>query len=997
MSGTQRWNNKGDIPEQNNNTKSDSEVSLFAENDQIIDFRYSVVSSIGSGNFAEVFRVRDLNDKSEKALKLFYNTGILHPEQVQEEIKLLRSLKHDNIPKVNDFNIRAEKPYIVTNLIKGKTLSDKLTQYDLSDKNKTKIFVSLLKTLIYVHNMNILHCDINPDNILVKNDNSIGLIDFSSARNKQSIDYSRKEGTFEYTAPEVLESNKLSDSSDIFSFGVTCFRLFHGKHPFKLNTVSVDYTMPLEIRNSDSKIDKILKKCLYLKPEDRYKCFPDILKDFEASPAEDEAVRSEIPQKFTPVKQEEESDNTKYYIYTIAILIMLNLLLLKPFVESMEILVNPVRKIQFSAEGYSVEVNNQNQSQSDGTVSVKPGDLITLMRKNGDKLKKFSFIYDNQDSLMFNINNSRIVLNNRLFGAAINREEDLDSLNNLSVYEFHIPLTNLIVNRLKSRQISISIKDSLAADSLSENIIVMQLNDMTISCPVLKKLKRVRAISLNNTIVCSGADSINSEFSDSLKFLSINNSRISNKSLFNSLNNLEYFNINNSILPYIDLRNAKNLKNLNLGDKSQGYTIHYPEKTSQTFSNDSTGNSKRLRKERIIEQYAGLKEKLIIFVFVISLLIIVYYAFKLIKILLEQRKYLIKKKNKPEHIPTNTSDVEPDSEDVNPELKEPEENVFDNEKKADVEPESEPQHVETISRDEFKQLKKKIAVYRKHNEFEPIYHIAKKLQTRDSSAKWIKLEKEMLKKLSRNNALSFIEVKGGSFKIGDFMDKSLSIALPVKDIMISTFYMSDVPVTNQQFCDFLNAMGQHKSGRYNWLNLNSRYCLIEKTDRYQPKLPYGDFPVIEVTWYGAKAYCDWCDCRLPTEAEWEFAARDRGLPHPFSFYGKVDRNKANYLVDQNDNRWHSLVPVKSFKPNKLGLYEMSGNILEWCLDYYDAEYYQTIPKVNPLYNGTTGMRSVRGGAWCFEARKMMTYYRGGLNPASNNNFTGFRIVKKGTE
>lgn len=689
-------------------------------------------------------------------------------------------------------------------------------------------------------------------------------------------------------------------------------------------------------------------------------------------------MKSELPHKVNPPENEDESDHTKYYIYTIAFLILLNLLLLKPFVESMEMLVNPIRKIQVSAEGYSIDVNNRKQTSGDGIISVKPGDLITLKRKEGNDLKEFSFIYDNQDSLMFDISNGRIILNNKLFGAAINREEDLDSLNSLSVYEFNIPLSNLIINRLRNRQISISIKDSLTADSLSDNIIVMQLNDMTISCPVLKKLKRVKALSLNNTIICSGTDSTNSEFPDSMKFLNINNSRISNKSLFSSLNNLEYFNINNSILPYIDLRNARNLKNLNLGDKNQGYTIHYPERTSQTFSNDSTGNSGKLRKERIIEQYAGLKEKLIIFVFIVSLLIIIYYAFKLVRILLEQRRYLVKKKNKPKEIPIDKADETPErQEDEKPEKDAIEAELKEEEDQSEAEQEPTPEPVEAISKDEFKQLKKKIAVYRKHNEFEPIYHIAKKLQTRDSSVKWIKLEKEMLKKLTRDNALNFVEVKGGSFKIGDFVDKSLSIALPVKDIMISTFHMSDVPVTNQQFCDFLNAMGTHRSGRYNWLNINSRDCLIEKTDRYQPKLPYGDFPVIEVTWYGAKAYCDWCDCRLPTEAEWEFAARDRGLPRPFSFEGKIDRSKANYLVDQNDNRWHSLVPVKSFKPNKLGLYEMSGNILEWCLDYYDAEYYQSIPKVNPLYNGTTGMRSVRGGAWCFEARKMMTYYRGG--------------------
>ena len=997
MSGTQRWKNNGEIPDQNKITKSDSEVSLFADNEQVIDSRYSIISSIGSGNYAEVFRVRDLNDNSEKALKLFYNQKILYNDQIDNEIKILRLLKHDNIPQVLDFNIRTEKPYIVSNLIKGKTLSDKIAQYNLTDKEKEKIFLCLLKTLCFVNSKGILHCDINPDNILVKKDNTIGLVDFSSAREKQSIDYDRKEGTFEYTAPEVLENNRISEASDIFSFGVTCFKLFHSRHPFRLRTVNVDYTMPAEIKNSESNIDKILKKCLYLEPDDRYHSFSEILKDFEPETKEKD-LADPIPQFQDPhYKKEEETDHTKRYIYTIAFLIFLNLLLLKPFMDSMNVLVNPVRKILIDVEDYSVEINHIKQDTDSGTISLKPGDLVTLKKADQQNLSEFSFLYNNQDSLMFNVSNGRIYLNNQLFGASINNVGDIDSLSNLSVYEFNIPVNNIILKRLRSRQVSVSIKDSITADSLPPNIIVMQLNDFTINYPVLKMISKVKSLSLNNSIINASNENIEN-IADSLKFLSINNSRIANKNFFANLKNLEYFNVSNSILPYIDLRNSKNMKNLNLGDSTQGYTIHYPEETEQTGEYKSSANKKKLRKEQIIERYAGFREKLIVFVFTLSLFIILFYGYKLLKVLLKHRKHLVKKKEKPKGLPVKSTVADNTVEEIDKNLEDTgkadiaEENNKSKLEDREIEPDTEEK---SISKDELKKLKKKIALYRKHKEYEPIYHIAKKIQLKESSPKWIKLENEMLKKLTRDNALNFVKVEGGLFKIGDFHNRALSIAMPVKDVMISTFFMSDVPVTNQQYCDFLNAMGTHRSGRYNWLNLESRYCLIEKDETYKPILPYGDFPVIEVTWYGAKAYCEWTGCRLPTEAEWEFAARDRGLPRIFSFEGNPDRNKANYLVDQNDDRWHSLVPVKSFKPNRIGLYEMSGNILEWCEDYYDSEYYQSIQKVNPVYNGSTGMRSVRGGAWCFESRKMMTFYRGGLNPASNNNFTGFRIVKKG--
>jgi formylglycine-generating enzyme required for sulfatase activity len=131
---------------------------------------------------------------------------------------------------------------------------------------------------------------------------------------------------------------------------------------------------------------------------------------------------------------------------------------------------------------------------------------------------------------------------------------------------------------------------------------------------------------------------------------------------------------------------------------------------------------------------------------------------------------------------------------------------------------------------------------------------------------------------------------------------------------------------------------------------------------------------------------------LPTEAEWEFAARNRGHKIIYATGNNISKDVANFLVDKNDSLWHSVFPVKSFPANDLGLYEMSGNILEWCFDWYDKNYYNDSPRDNPRGPRISDAKVIRGGAWCFSMEQTVTYYRGATKPVTRNNFIGFRMV-----
>jgi formylglycine-generating enzyme required for sulfatase activity len=177
---------------------------------------------------------------------------------------------------------------------------------------------------------------------------------------------------------------------------------------------------------------------------------------------------------------------------------------------------------------------------------------------------------------------------------------------------------------------------------------------------------------------------------------------------------------------------------------------------------------------------------------------------------------------------------------------------------------------------------------------------------------------------ARKHLLSLSLVSGAVFKMGDDSEDALT-----HDVEVSTFYMSQTPITNSQYAQFLNAK--------NWLNNETelkKYIEIasskieKKGDAFIPQISYESYPVTHVSWQGAKAYCEYLGGRLPTEAEWEYAAQTT-KPDDIFFSDEVQR-------------------VGLQKANSIQVYDLLGNIMEWCEDFYDENYYNNSPEKDPL-------------------------------------------------
>ncbi|MBN2009270.1 formylglycine-generating enzyme family protein [candidate division KSB1 bacterium] len=238
----------------------------------------------------------------------------------------------------------------------------------------------------------------------------------------------------------------------------------------------------------------------------------------------------------------------------------------------------------------------------------------------------------------------------------------------------------------------------------------------------------------------------------------------------------------------------------------------------------------------------------------------------------------------------------------------------------------------------------------------------------------------------------------------DFMMGSEAFEMdesPRHNVFIDEYWIDKYPVTNKQFAAFLNATQPAQAVAL--IDLASSDTKIMRSDStYFVQPGYEEFPVVQVTWYGANQFVEYHNKKLPTEAEWEKAARGSdGRLYPWG--EKLLPERANYW-DSGDPFDNNPTPVGFYNgriyddyqtvdsPSPFGVYDLVGNVREWCSDWYEWNYYSNSPLKNPTgpKNGTE--RIARGGGYLFHADKLRATFRSSFSPETSNSYTGFRCV-----
>lgn len=277
-----------------------------------------------------------------------------------------------------------------------------------------------------------------------------------------------------------------------------------------------------------------------------------------------------------------------------------------------------------------------------------------------------------------------------------------------------------------------------------------------------------------------------------------------------------------------------------------------------------------------------------------------------------------------------------------------------------------------------------------------------------------------------------MELAGGSFLMGDSSGDGNAAdgERPLHEVRLAPFSIDATSVTNDDFARFAAAtfyrteaerfgfsavfymalqadpkdiMGRPPATPWwlgvngaDWRHPNGRFSSIEG---------WGDHPVVHVSWNDAQAYCRWAGRRLPTEAEWEFAARGglAGKRYPWGnkLLGKGGAWRCNIwqgkFPTHNDaeDGWLTTAPVRSYEPNGFGLWQMVGNVWEWCADWFDPAYYANSPAEGPAGPAFGLQRSMRGGSYLCHASYCNRYRnaaRSSNTPDSSAGNIGFRTV-----
>jgi formylglycine-generating enzyme required for sulfatase activity len=253
---------------------------------------------------------------------------------------------------------------------------------------------------------------------------------------------------------------------------------------------------------------------------------------------------------------------------------------------------------------------------------------------------------------------------------------------------------------------------------------------------------------------------------------------------------------------------------------------------------------------------------------------------------------------------------------------------------------------------------------------------------------------EVVKPIPPDVIPQLVRIPAGSFAMGS--EAKRPNEKPIHNVEMESFEIGIYEITNREFEAFVKAI-DYKT------DAERQNEPITWRDYYQPGRE--TYPVVLVSWNDTAMYCKWLSegtgetFRLPTEAEWEYAARGGLAGKNYPWGDEIDKDRANY--DDNDSSiiftgvaLNFIQPVNSYSPNGYGLFNISGNVWEWCNDWYDENYYRNSSARNPKGPENGSFKIIRGGGWINDMNSCRVSFRNFNSTNFVMPYIGFRVVKE---
>ena len=265
---------------------------------------------------------------------------------------------------------------------------------------------------------------------------------------------------------------------------------------------------------------------------------------------------------------------------------------------------------------------------------------------------------------------------------------------------------------------------------------------------------------------------------------------------------------------------------------------------------------------------------------------------------------------------------------------------------------------------------------------------------------------------ARDGRDGMVLVGGGTFRMG--ADDEMPDESPAHEVGVNSFWIDAREVTVGEFARFIEATGYRTDAeRFGWSGVFDResgdWARVEGADWRHPEGPASEAatgePVCQVSWRDASEYARWAGKRLPTEAEWEYAARGGQAGRRYAWGDELrpkGRPVANWWQgefparDTGEDGFRGRAPVGSFAANGYGLYDVAGNVWEWCEDWYAGDYYPASPRANPAGPPAGEERVIRGGSWMCAENFCSNYRvaaRSHATPDTGLDNLGFRCAR----